>query len=112
MVSSDQQKWQRVYNNDKTDSYDEIEDKNKFKERELKEPSSHFPNVVHNIDGPNISVCEIVNIAPGKCKMLVFFTSEHNWEGLALPKDYSTGTNLFTEDRTILITPSNRRILD
>ena len=35
----------------------------KFKERELKECPLLFPTSKHNLDRPNISVIEIVNIA-------------------------------------------------
>ena len=47
-----------------TDSDDDIEGKDKFKERELKESSSPFLSVMYNVDGPNISPSEIVNIVP------------------------------------------------
>ena len=62
-------------NSDQTDSDDDIEGNDKFKEKELKESSS-----------PS----EIVNIAPGEGQIPVSFTSEPNWEALAFPKDYST----------------------
>lgn len=42
---------------------------------------------------------------PKKVKFL-FFTSEHDWEALAFPKDYSSARNHFYEEREILITPS------
>ena len=42
---------------------------------------------MYNVDGPNISPSEIVNIAPGKGQIPVSFTSEPNWETLAFPKD-------------------------
>ena len=83
-----------------------IEGNDKFKERELKESSSHFSTVMYNGDGPNISPSEIVNIAPGQGQIPVSFTSEPNWEALAFPKDYSTGTNHFNQEREIPITPS------
>ena len=51
-------------NKDQTDSNDDIEGDDKFKERELKESSLHFPTIMYNVDGPNISPNEIVNIAP------------------------------------------------
>ena len=83
------------YNSDQTDSDDDIDGNDKFKERELKESSSPFPFAMYNIDGPNISASEIVNIAPGEGQIPVSFTSEPNWEALAFPKDYSTGRNHF-----------------
>ena len=51
-------------NSDQTDSDDDIEYKDKFKERELKESSPPFLSVMYNVDGPNISPSEIVNIVP------------------------------------------------
>ena len=95
-------------NKDQTDSNDDIEGDDKFKERELKESSLHFPTVMYNVDGPNISPNEIVNIAPGEGQIpwSVSFTSESNWEAHAFPKDYSTGRNHFNEEREIPITPS------
>ena len=82
-------------NGDQTDSDDNIEGNDKLKEREMKKSSLPFPTVMHNIDGPNITPSEIVNIAPGEGQIPVSFTSEPNWEPLAFPKDYSTGRNHF-----------------
>ena len=61
---------------------------------------------MYNIDGPNISPSEIVNIAPGEVQIPVSFTSEPNWEALAFPKDCSTGKNHLNENREIPIPPS------
>ena len=44
---------------------DDIEGNEKFKERELNEPSPPFATVMYSIHGPNICPGEIVNIAPG-----------------------------------------------
>ena len=70
-------------NSDQTDGDNDIDGNDKFKERELRESSSPFPTVMYNIDGPNISSSEIVNIAPGEGQIPVSFTSEPNWEALA-----------------------------
>ena len=78
-------------NSDQIDSDDDIEVNDKFKEGQLKGSSSPFPAVIYNVDGPNISPSEIVNIA----KFLVSFISEPNWEALAFPKDCSTGKKHF-----------------
>ena len=59
----------REFNNsDEIDSDDDIDGNDKVKERELKESSLPFPTIMYNIDidGPNISSSEIVNIAPGE----------------------------------------------
>ena len=88
---------QESNNKVQTDS-DDDEGNGKFKERELKESSSHFPAVMYNGDGPDISPSEIVNIAPGQGQIPVSFTSEPNWEVLAFPKGYSTGRNHFNEE--------------
>ena len=77
----------------------------KVKGREMKMSSLPFPNGMHNIDGPNISSSEIVNIAPGEGQIPVSLTSEPNWEALAFFKECSTGRN-FNEDRDHPITPS------
>ena len=53
-------------NTDQTDSDDNIEGNDTFKERELNESCSTFPTIVYNVDGPNMSPSEIINIAPGK----------------------------------------------
>ena len=50
-------------NSDQIDNDDDIEGKDKFKERELKESSALFLIVVYSIDRPSISPSEIVNIA-------------------------------------------------
>ena len=57
---------QSVNNNDEIDSDDDIDGNDKVKKRELKESSFPFPTIIYNIDGPNISSSEIVNIAPGE----------------------------------------------
>ena len=83
-------------NSDFTDSDDDIENIDKFKERELKESSSLFLTIMYNIDGPNISPSKIVNIA----KFLISFILE--------PTEYcSKQRNHFNEEREIPITPSN-----
>ena len=88
------------------ESDDDIEGNDKFKERELKESSSHFPTVMYNVDGSNISPNEIVNIAPREGQIPVSFTSEPNWEAFTFSKDSSTGRNHFNEEREIPIITS------
>ena len=57
----------REFNNsDEIDSDDDIDGNDKVKERELKQSSLPFPTIMYNIDGPNISSSEIVNITPGE----------------------------------------------
>ena len=56
---------------------------------------------MHNIDGPNISANEIINIAPGEGQIPVSFTSEPNWEALTFVKEYSTGKYHFNEERKV-----------
>ena len=70
---------------DQTDSDDDTEGNNKLKESKMKMSSLPFLMVMHNIDVPNISSSEIVNIAPGEGQIPVSFTSEPNWEALAFP---------------------------
>ena len=65
-------------NSDQTDSDDDIDGNDKFKEREWQEYSYPFPTAMYNIDGPNISASEIVNIASGEGQIFVSFTSEAN----------------------------------
>ena len=91
---------------DQTDSDDGMEGLDKVKERELKESSLPFLNVMYNEDGPNISPSEIVNLTLGEGKIPVSFTSEPNWEALPFCKDYSSGRNHFNEEREISITTS------
>ena len=93
-------------NSEQTDRDDDIKGNDKFKESELKEPSSPFPTFMYNVDGPNISPIEIVNIETGKGQIPVSFTLEPDWEALAFPKDYSTRRNHFNEEREVPITPS------
>ena len=68
----------------------------------MKESSLHFLTVMYNVDRPNISTSEMVDIT----KFLVSFISEPNWEALAFPKDCSTGRNHFNGKREILIPTS------
>ena len=46
---------------------------------------------MYNVDGPNISPSEIVDITPGEGQIPVPFTLVPNWEALAFPKDQSLG---------------------
>ena len=85
-------------NRDQTDSDGDIEGNGKFTEGELNESSSAFPTVMYNVDGPNISPSEVINIAPGEGQIPVDFSSDSNWEALAFPKDYATGRNHFNEE--------------
>ena len=75
-------------NSDQTDSDNDIEGNNKFKERELKESSLPFLVMRYNVDEPNMSPSEIVNIAPREGQIRVSVTSGPNWEALAFPKDF------------------------
>ena len=56
-----------------------------------------FPTVLQNIDGTDISVDGVLNITPAEGQLPVSFTSEPNWEGLAFPKEYSTGKGHFND---------------
>ena len=58
---------------------------------------------MYNVDGPNISPNEIVNIAPGEGQIPVSF---RNLIGKHLHFLKSTGRNHFNEEREIPITPS------
>ena len=91
---------------DKLDSDDEIEGNDHAYEKEKKKTCVPFPTVLHNIDGPNVSPDQIVNIAPGEGQIPVSFTSEPDWEALAFPKEYSIGKGHFNDYRNVAITPS------
>ena len=93
-------------NDDETDSDDNIEGNDHIKEKEMKMSSVPHPTVMHNIDGPNISAGDIVNIAPGENQIPVSCTSEPDWEGLSFVKNYSTGENHYNQERKVHITPS------
>ena len=91
-------------NSDQTDSDDDIEGKDKFKERELNESSPPFP--LSWIILMDQTYLLIVNIAPKEGQIPGFFTLEPNWEAVAFPKGYSTWKKHFNEEREIPITPS------
>ncbi len=95
-----------LQSDDQTDSDENIEGNNCIKEKQKNMSAVPHPTVMHNIDGPNISASEIINIAPGEGQIPVSFTSEPNWEALAFVKNYSTGENHYNEERKIHITPS------
>ena len=59
----------------------------KHKQRKLKKSSLPFPTVMLNGHGPNISVSDMVNIAPRECQIPVSFTSEPNLKALAFLKE-------------------------
>ena len=88
-----------------TDSDDEIED-NKLNETEKQSPSVSFPTALHNINGPNITPEQVINIAPGEGQTPISHYNEENWEALAFPKHYAHGINHFGSFRDIPLTPS------
>ena len=94
--------------NEETDSDEDIaiDGNDHVHEKEKQMSSIPYPTVLHNIDGPNISAEDVVNIAPGEGQIPVSVSSEPDWEALAFPKDYSTGKNHFNEKRQFPITPS------
>ena len=61
---------------------------------------------MYNIEGPNVSADDLINIAPGEGNIPVSFTSEPNWEALCFVKEYALGSNHFSEERKVPITPS------
>ena len=60
---------------------------------------------MYNVDGPNISHSEIVNIVPREreSQILVSFTLGFNWEALVFRKDYTAGINHSNEERKVEI---------
>ena len=98
-------------NSDQTDSDDDVEGNDKFKEKEFFKSSPPFPTVMYNVlcimyNGSNTSPSEITNIAPGEGQIPVSFILEPNWDARAFPRDYCTGRTHFNEEREIQITPS------
>lgn len=63
-----------------------------------------FPIVMHHVDRPNISLSEIVNIAPEEAQIPVSLTPKPNCKALTFLEDYSSGRNHFHEKRRIPIT--------
>ena len=86
-------------NDDQTDSDEDIDGNDHVKEKDAKMSAVPYPTVLHNIDGPNISPSEIVNIAPGEGQIPVSCSSEPDWEALSFPKFYSTGKNHYNEKK-------------
>ena len=68
--------------------------------------SNCFPTALHNPDGPNVNMEEILNIAPGEGQIPVATTSEPNWEPRAFVKHYSEGKFHYNTARNVKITPS------
>ena len=60
---------------------------------------------MYNVDDPNVSPSEIVDITPEEGQILVSFTLVPNWEALAFPKDYFLGRRCFNEERKLPINP-------
>lgn len=58
----------RTHSND-----NDIKENDKFKEKELKEPSSDFPTVIYNVYETNVSLRENVNVAALKSNPFSFF---------------------------------------
>ena len=87
-------------------SDDEIEGNDHAYEREKRKTHIEYPTVMHDIDGPNISAEEVLNIAPCENQIPTSSRTEPNWEPLAFPKHYSTGEFHFNVPRKVKITPS------
>ena len=58
---------------------------------------------MHNVDGPNISASELVNIDHMEGQLPIPFTSEPDWEALAFVKNISTCENHFNVERKVRI---------
>ena len=58
----------RTHSND-----NDIKENDKFKEKELKEPSSDFPTVMYNVYETNVFLRENVNVADLKSQILFLF---------------------------------------
>ena len=54
-----------------------------------------LPLFIHNIHGPNISVNEVVNIAPGEGQMPLSFISKLDYTNVSFVKNYSNGEKHF-----------------
>ena len=67
-------------NKNDIDSDDDIEGNDKFKERERKDSSSHFPTVMHNIYGQNLSFSKLLIEYPKKVKLLVLLLQNLIWK--------------------------------
>ena len=61
---------------------------------------------MYDVDGPNISTNEVVNIAPGKGQLPVLFNSESDWETVTFVRHFSTGEKHFNIDRKVRATRS------
>ena len=92
-----------------TDSDDDMDiDDNDidFSAKKQENQSSLFPTVMHEKDGPSISVNQVVNVAPGEGQIPVSFKSEPDWEALCYIKEYPTAKNHFNVEREVPITVS------
>ena len=57
-----------------TNSDKNIKGNDVLKGKQKKKNQVPLPTVMHNVDGPNISANEVVNIAPGEGQLPVFST--------------------------------------
>ena len=88
-----------------TDSDDAIEE-NIPKEQVKRSPAVNYPTVLYDINGPNVSLEQVVNIAPGEGQIPISHHDDENWEALLFPKQYSHGINHFGSYRDVPLTPS------
>ena len=89
-----------------TDSDEENDDVDIEKTRKDNAEASLFPTVLHETNGPNVSLDEMINIAPGEGQIPVSFKSEPDWEALCFPNLYPTAKNHFNTERDVPITVS------
>ena len=54
----------------------------------MKKNQVYVPTVMLNVDVPNISANEVINIVPGEGQLSVSFVSEPDWEALAFVKNF------------------------
>ena len=64
-----------------------------------------YPTVIQDVHGPDISVEQIVDVAPAEGKIPINRSMEPNCEPLAFPKHFSTGNFHYNVDRKTKITP-------
>ena len=64
------------------DSDGDVEGNDKFKERERKDSSSHFPTVMHNFYGQNLSFSKLLIEYLKKVKLLVLLLQNLIWKHL------------------------------
>ncbi|GAB1600976.1 hypothetical protein Ahia01_000375800, partial [Argonauta hians] len=106
--ASDPELWNLLTSQDTIDTEEQpCSDEENFdaegNDRMEKASLASLPTVMSNVTGPALSTSDVINVAPGEGQIPISIENEPDWEALAFPKEFSTGSNHFSSVRRVSI---------